>query len=225
MELSSVVPWGRSFDEYRAIFSLTDDDLGKCILGCSDGPASFNAELTRRGGNVVSVDPTYQFSAEQLKQRIAEVFDEIMSQTAQNRDLFVWDSFPSVAALGQTRMEAMNRFIADYETGKEDGRYLYAALPDLPFADKQFELALCAHYLFLYSEQVTMAEHIASINELARVADEVRIYPLVALNGELSPFVDQAASSLREVNLTATMVDVDYQFQKGATQMLVIVPA
>jgi hypothetical protein len=46
MELSKVVPWGGSLNEYRQVFSLSAEDLHKKILGCADGPASFNAELT-----------------------------------------------------------------------------------------------------------------------------------------------------------------------------------
>ena len=48
--LEKVVPWGRSFAEYIRMFSLTEEDLEKRILGCGDGPASFNAELTKKGG-------------------------------------------------------------------------------------------------------------------------------------------------------------------------------
>lgn len=45
--LDQVVPWGRSFDEYVRMFALTDADLNRSILGCADGPAAFNAELTK----------------------------------------------------------------------------------------------------------------------------------------------------------------------------------
>ena len=51
--LETVVPWGRSFDEYRRMFALTDSEIGQRILGCADGPASFNAELTAAGGTVI----------------------------------------------------------------------------------------------------------------------------------------------------------------------------
>ena len=54
--LDEVVPWGRSFDEYVAMFALTEEDLQRRILGCGDGPASFNRGVTERGGDVVSVD-------------------------------------------------------------------------------------------------------------------------------------------------------------------------
>src|SRR6187401_543475 len=59
--LFSVVPWGRSFDEYVRMFALAESDLESRILGCGDGPASFNVEATRRGATVVSCDPLYQF--------------------------------------------------------------------------------------------------------------------------------------------------------------------
>ena len=55
--LDKVVPWGRSYDEYVSMFGLTENDLALRILGCGDGPAAFNSELCKRGGNVVSVDP------------------------------------------------------------------------------------------------------------------------------------------------------------------------
>ena len=45
------------------------------------------------------------------------------------------------------------------------------------FADREFDLALCSHLLFLYSEQLTADFHLASIRELCRVAGEVRVFP------------------------------------------------
>jgi hypothetical protein len=55
--LDAVVPWGRSFDEYRRMFAMSEADVHSRILGCADGPASFNAEATRRGLRVISCDP------------------------------------------------------------------------------------------------------------------------------------------------------------------------
>ena len=67
--LEEVVPWGRSFDEYHRMFGLSDDDLVRKILGCGDGPASFNAEATRRGAAVISCDPIYRWEAVHIFQR------------------------------------------------------------------------------------------------------------------------------------------------------------
>lgn len=64
--LSTVVPSGRSFDEYQRMFALGADDLRLSILGCGDGPASFHAEATPLGRRVTSCDPIYQFDVEPL---------------------------------------------------------------------------------------------------------------------------------------------------------------
>jgi len=66
--LDKVVPWGRSFDEYRRMFALTDTDRSVKIVGCGDGPANFNAEATRPGATVISCDPTYRDEVDQLCQ-------------------------------------------------------------------------------------------------------------------------------------------------------------
>ena len=79
MHLDEIIPWGRSFDEYRRMFALSDDELGGSILGCADGPASFNAEATRRGSRIVSCDPIYRFERSQIQRRIAETYPDNLS--------------------------------------------------------------------------------------------------------------------------------------------------
>ncbi len=147
--LDKVVPWGRSYDEYCRMFALTSADLQSHILGCADGPASFNAISTLRGGSVVSCDPLYAFAAPQIRRRIAETALDILEQTRRNHNEFVWTSIQSLDELQRVRMDAMEQFLADYETGKSQGRYIDAGLPELPFADHSFDLALCSHFLFL----------------------------------------------------------------------------
>lgn len=222
MELSSVVPWGRSFEEYEAMFLLTEQDLTKKILGCSDGPAAFNCTMTKAGRQISSIDPTYQFSADQLRVRIDEVYTEIMEQMEKTKDNYLWSTIPSVAELGRIRMESMQDFLDDFEEGKKEGRYQFQQLPTLTFTDKQFDLALCSHFLFLYSEHFSLEEHLTSVLELYRVASEVRIYPLLTLKGEPSPFVEPVMEKLRDMHISVRKETVTYQFQKGATEMLVV---
>jgi hypothetical protein len=186
--LDDVVPWGRSYDEYGRMFALSDTDLRAPILGCGDGPASFNAEATRRGVSVVSCDPLYRFTADEIRGRIAVTYDTILEQLRQNAREFVWD-IPSIDDLGRVRMAAMEDFLADYEQGTASGRYRDAALPTLPFSDGSFSLALCSHLLFLYSTQLGETFHRQALRELCRVAREVRIFPLLALGGAPSSFV------------------------------------
>ena len=117
--LAQVVPWGRSFEEYRRMFSLTDEDLNLRIVGCGDGPASFNAEATRRGAAVVSCDPIYRYDADQIRARITSTYDQILEQTRKNVEEFVWTSIRSVDELGKVRMAAMNDFLDDYPPGHQ----------------------------------------------------------------------------------------------------------
>jgi len=221
MELENVVPWGRSFSEYKEIFALSKNDVKQKILGCGDGPASFNAELTRLGGNVVSIDPVYKFSSDQIRLRIDEVYPQVISQVVKNRNDYVWKSIASVEDLGKVRMDAMKIFLGDYKAGKESGRYIDASLPVLPFNTNSFGLALCSHYLFLYSEHVSQEQHILSMRELCRVAKEVRVYPLLSLDGEKSRHLDPVMSALTNNGINVLIKPVKYQFQKGATEMLV----
>ena len=218
--LEHVVPWGRSFDEYRRMFALSDEDLARRILGCGDGPASFNAEATRRGAAVVSCDPIYQWEAVHIRERIAATYDQILDQTRRNVDEFVWDSIRSVDELGQVRMSAMEDFLDDYTQGKARGRYVEAQLPTLPFSDSSFDLALCSHLLFLYSAQLGEVFHRDAIRELCRVAREVRIFPLLALGGQRSPYVDSSLERSREAGHEVSIETVPYEFQRGGNQMM-----
>jgi len=219
--LDQVVPWGRSFDEYQRLFALTPADLEGRILGCGDGPAAFNAEATRRGGRVVSCDPLYAFSRNDIETRITATCDTVLEQTRRHAEQFVWGhGIASIDELGEVRMRAMRGFLADYDAGKEAGRYVEASLPVLPFEAGAFDLALCSHLLFLYSRQFDEAFHRASIRELSRVAAEVRIFPLLALDGSRSPFVDACLTDARAAGLDATIERVDYEFQRGGNEML-----
>ena len=218
--LSDVVPWGRTFDEYRAMFALSDDDLAKRILGCSDGPAAFNAVATEKGYLVVSADPLYQFSAEEIEARIQQTALTVAEQMRRNAGEFVWTHFRSVDELIAARMSAMSRFLADYSQGTAEGRYVVACLPELPFAEKAFDLALCSHFLFLYSEQCDTTFHVQSIIELSRTASEVRIFPLLELGGRPSRHLPAVMDSLASAGLDVTLVPVPYEFQKGGNQML-----
>lgn len=202
------------------MFALSNADLEQRILGCSDGPANFNARLTQQGGRVVSVDPLYTHDAEFIRARIRETFDVVLQQTRENQDEFVWDHIPDPDALGRIRMEAMDGFLADYETGRSEQRYRAQSLPELDLADNTFDLALCSHFLFLYSQQLELDFHINAINELCRVATEVRIFPLLQLGATPSPHVDPVCQHLKKTGFTVTQERVPYEFQRGGNQML-----
>jgi ubiquinone/menaquinone biosynthesis C-methylase UbiE len=137
-----------------------------------------------------------------------------------NLDDFVWDDITSPEALGERRLAAMTRFLSDYEAGKSAGRYLEASLPNLPFQDAQFDLALVSHFLFLYSEQLDFAFHRAALSELCRIAREVRIFPLLGLGNRPTPHLAPLIEEWQAAGWQVENVRVPYVFQKGGNQML-----
>ena len=216
MRLSEVIPWGRSFEEHRLMFALSQDDLAGSILGCGDGPASFNAEAVTRGHRVISCDPLYAFSAGDIERRVRECYDTVISQVRQGGDGFVWGRFRGPDHLGECRLAAMRLFLADFENGKQEGRYVAASLPTLPFGDGRFSLAVVSHFLFLYSGQCGLDFHVAACEELLRVAEELRVFPLLGLDRRWSPHVGPVCEHLGRAGFEAEVVAADYEFQKAA---------
>ena len=218
--LSQVVPWGRSFEEYVAMFALTDADLGGRILGCGDGPASFNAVLASTGGRIVSVDPLYRFSRDDIRERIRRTYAEVLEQTRKNAHEFVWTNIKSVDELGRLRMAAMEGFLSDYPQGVLENRYVDGELPRLPFPDRSFDLAICSHLLFLYGAHLSEDFHVESIQELCRVAGEARVFPLLELGSRKSRHVPAVITRLTAAGYAVSIETVPYEFQRGGNQMM-----
>jgi hypothetical protein len=218
--IGSAYPWGRTFDEYVAMFGLTPEDLRRRIISCADGPASLNVEQSRRGNRVVSCDPLYQFSAEEIRERIVQTREILLERAKENAHLFVWKRIGSPEELGELRRRAMREFLQDYSAGRLEGRYLDQALPRLDFADNSFDLGLCSHFLFLYSDDLSFDFHLQSIVEMCRVAREVRIFPLRNMHAEMSPHFADVLSELTRLGLKPDIETVDYEFLRGANQML-----
>jgi hypothetical protein len=222
VSLDQIVPWGRSYDEYVAMFDLRAAELDRRLLGCADGPAAFNGELTARGGSIVSVDPLYRFDAPQIAGRIAETYATVMDQVGRNQGDYVWTAIPSIEALGAVRMAAMERFLADFQAGRHKGRYIASELPSLPFARRQFDVALSSHFLFLYSAHLSATFHCRALGEMLRVAREVRVFPVLTVDGLLSPHLPKVSEHMTGQGFRVELHRVPYEFQRGANQMLVV---
>jgi hypothetical protein len=220
LTIDSVYLWGRSLAEYVRMFALSDEDLRLRIISCADGPASFNSEITARGAYVVSCDPLYQFSVEQIRSRIERTADFHIDHVRKNPHLFVWDRIRTPEDLRRLRLNAMEIFLADFPGGLLAGRYLDRSLPSLQFTDGSFELALCSHFLFLYSDVFSFEFHLKSILEMTRVAGEVRIFPLLDMSAQPSAHLQPVLQALRDLGFEALVQTVPYEFQRSGNQML-----
>lgn len=220
MKLDDIVPWGRTRREYEAMFGLTPDDLQKTILDCGGGPSSFTSELHSTGGNAISVDPLYEFSGPDISSRFRAVADRIMDQVRAEPGRWSWRFHENPEELLRSRETALNRFLADYDSGLTEGRYLRGALPRLPFSENRFALSLCSHLLFLYSNLLSADFHIESLLELARISREIRIFPLVDLNNQPSPHLNPVREALEMAGWRTSLIPVGYELQPGGNQML-----
>lgn len=162
------------------------------------------------------------FHRNKIRQRVQETYEPIISQVKQNVDRYVWNNFHDPEQLGYARLAVMEKFLLDYEIGRIKGRYLWQSLPKLELADHQFELCVCSHLLFLYSDHLSLDFHIASIHELLRISKEVRIFPLLKLDCEPSPYLELVVNLLSSQQFDITVQPVAYEFQKGGNQMLKI---
>ena len=220
-KLEKVIPWGRSLEEYVRMFDLTSDDLRLKILDCAGGPASFNVEMNRKGYKVISCDPVYQFSAAEIAQHIQETYQTVVDGVKATEENYVWHNIQSPEHLGQIRMAAMQQFLEDFPQGIQQGRYIISELPVLPFDTEQFDLALCSHFLFTYSDLLSQDFHLASIRELCRVAQEVRIFPLLNnFSREVSSLLPSVMKDLAAQGYNLEIKQVSYEFQQGGNQML-----
>ena len=218
--INEAYPWGRSFDEYRRMFDLGEAELDGRIVGCADGPAAFNAEMGRRGRRVVSCDPLYAFSAADIRARITATSATLVAAAREAADRFVWDRIASPEELGRVRMAAMDEFLADYDAGRREERYLNRSLPALGLPAGSFDLALCSHFLLLYSDELSAEFHRRAVLEMCRVAKEARVFPLLDMRGNPSRHLPGLMGELASAGFEARVERVDYEFQRGGNEML-----
>ena len=223
IRLDRIVPWGRSLKEYELMFRLTHTDFQGNILDCGGGPSSFSAELFERQVVVRSIDPLYQYSGTEIEHRFMGTLDDVIAQVDRTPENWVWSYHGSSTGLRDNRIQVMQRFLVDYNSQARSGRYLVAALPDLPFTCESFDLAVCSHLLFLYSDLLSFEFHLGSLLALLNVAREVRIFPILTLAAQRSPYVTPLIQALTEVGYRATEERVQYELQRGGDHMLRIV--
>jgi hypothetical protein len=80
---------------------------------------------------------------------------------------------------------------------------------------------LSSHFLFTYADRLDARFHVAALRELYRVArGEVRAFPLLEQGGRA--VLGLLGAVLAELDLPCCVRPVDYEFQRGGNQMLVL---
>lgn len=202
------------------MFGLTAEDLSRGVLDCGGGPASFTAEVSAAGIRAVAVDPIYAHSGREIRTRFEAVVEPMLAQVRATPADWTWTFHRNPEDLAANRRAALERFLADYDIGQREQRYRVGELPELRFAADSFGLAVCSHLLFLYSDLLSEAFHVRAVEELCRVAREVRLFPLLTLRGEPSPHLGAVRSAVAEAGWASEVVRVPYELQRGGNEML-----
>jgi hypothetical protein len=215
--------WAHSLEEYQRMFALTEAELNKKLLDCASGFASFNAELTAQNKFAVSCDKAYNLSLSAMtahvKQVLASMHERVKEADQANPDRFVWQHNISPEELLEKRTVRAQWFLQDYSLGLQQKRYVHGEIPQLPFNNNQFDLAVCSHFLFATSD-LSLEFHLQAIREMCRVAGEVRIFPLMDWQGKVSMLVAPLLMELQAQSMGTEIRQVNYEFQRGGNALL-----
>ena len=220
LDLERVVFIGRTFEEYLDMFFLSEEELkGKKILDCPAGACSFTALGNKLGLDVTACDIAYDHSTEDLKNKGLQDVEHAIGNMKKVKSNYIWDYFKDIEHLRKHRLSALEDCTDDMVKSSE--RYVPVTLPFLPFKDKEFDILLSAHFLFMYADRLDYQFHINTINELLRVTkEEIRIFPLVDLEGKRYKHLDKLVSYLADNGYIVEEVKVTYEFQRNANSML-----
>ncbi|OBZ12943.1 class I SAM-dependent methyltransferase [Bacillus sp. FJAT-26390] len=206
----------RSFDEYVRMFGLQQSDLERGpILDVAAGGSSYTAEANARGYSAFAVDPRYGTGIEEWIKEAKQEIETSTAKLAKAQDHFDWSYYGSLEQHRAGREASILRFAAHVKDPLAASHYKYGMLPELPFSDDQFSLVLCSHFMFLYADQFGYEFHIKAILELMRICKpggQIRIYPLIALNWEPYPKLEQLMGLISQHGGRAEMLPSQLPF-------------
>ncbi|WP_431027189.1 SAM-dependent methyltransferase [Lysinibacillus sp. LZ02] len=222
LDLERIVFIGRTFEEYMDMFSLSMKELeGKSILDCPAGACSFTAVGNKLGLDITACDIAYDHPVEQLESKGLRDIEHAMEGMGKVKNNYIWRYFDGIEALKKHRVHALKDCTNHMRESSK--HYIPVTLPSLPFQDKEFDILLSAHFLFMYADRLDHQFHIQTLNELLRVTkEEVRIFPLVDLEGKRYPYLEQLMADLMDKGYVVEEVNVSYEFMKNANTMLKI---
>lgn len=218
--MRELVLCGHDLNDYKDMFCLTDSELNSNILEYGCGPTAFNSQQQDIGHKTISFDKLFSLPVQDLKNQINSDFDVMVERINKNQDQFNLKDNNSLKVVIEKRRSGITRFIKDFKQGVKDKRYLPIDNNKLPFSDFSFDIAVCSHYLFSELTSLDIKSHLMIIKELARVAKEVRIFPLIKHDGEISTLLGPILLELQNENYGTEIKEVPYSLQKNGNAML-----
>ena len=201
------------------MFNLTDADLARSIINYPNGISSFNTQMHQLGHTVISGDPNYHLSLDDMREHAEQTYRQSVDYLKQHSAQLQHNDQQTIDRILASFAHHHEQFLQDYEQGRRQQRYQAMQLPNLDFNDRQFDLALACH-LFFHHGQHRDSSLIESIHALCRVALEVRIFPLLNQHGEISDELGSVLFDLQQHNYGIEIKQVAYETIKGGNAML-----
>lgn len=226
--LPRIVFFGRTADEYARMWNLSLADLtGSQVLDCPCGPASFIAACHDAGINAIGVDPMMGRLIDEMRRTGQKDIEDTMAAIESSQSGLASSDPETWMA---EKYQALEHFLDDFRQhgpggDADDGRYVAASLPNLPFADQSFDMVFSAHLLFsdasvengglvASSEALDLPFHLEAVTELARVTrHELRLFPAVIMTAEDGgphPWVDPIRERLQSLGFDVRTESSDY---------------
>lgn len=218
--MRDLVLWGHSLADYQKMFALEDGDLAKKIIEVASGPSSFNMEMTQHGQKVVSIDEMFGLPMDELKEHAEAEFAKHVTAIKAHASKFNWGDYGQLEELVKSRRAGMQKFFSDFVAGSTERRYRPGTAIQLPEADFKYDIALISHHLLSKFDEESINYDINVIKELVRVADEVRIFPLLDNNADISEAVGPVMLALQQDDIAVEIKEVPYNLQDKANAMM-----
>jgi hypothetical protein len=208
-----------TYEDYCKMFALDEILLQRKIIDFPGAFSSFNATAHQKDQSVVSLDGLYDLGTAMIENVVSQqkqIWINHVSQMSGTPDLF-----PIAQEKFAKFKLSSDLFLDDYTNGKEQQRYQAGdSESKLPFDDHSFQLALCSHWLF--KQDFDLKQTIDFIDELCRVAGEVRIFPINNAKYEAPEFLGHLMANYQTRGFQISCIAIEFDKHETGSAMLSI---
>lgn len=218
--MRKLVLWGHHFSEYVDMFDLEKDMTGKKILEFACGPTAVNDELSSKGHFIQSCDPWFSQDIAAMQQRFTQHLQQQIQHMETHPERFNFDKYGGMDTFIAKRQQGFQQFFKDYLNGYRQGRYQPLRDGHLPFSNSSFDIAVCSNFLFADVPEQGLSFQLTWIKELARVANDIRIYPLTDQQGHVSELLGPILLQLQQDGFQVVIQEVPFRLVPNSKAML-----
>ncbi len=211
--------WIHGLEEYEQMFDLQADDYRKILFDFPGSISSFNADVYQQAHRIVSGDTIYSMDFPAMQAYVEQLLQSNYAYLKQHAQAVLRHGVADIESIFKIVQDNSERFLTDYVTGKKQARYQAVFMPHLPYKNHEFQLALCCDYVFNHHKQNDCTPQ-EVVFELCRIAEEVRIFPVLTERGEPSTWLGPLMLELQQRHYGIEVRHVAFKNVKGNNAML-----